>query len=239
MHSNTSLSKNIQVATYNIHGSRGTDGVKDLARTAGIIRGADIAALQEVHAGWTTNQAQELAQVLTLGWLYAPTVRRWCRNYRGNGLLSRLPVKHWQTHLLPNVNGYRYRVYTVTEIVLKDSVLSVVFTHLHTRQGREQQLKIVLNHFQNLPLPAMLIGDLNTKRDDPVLRQHLPRDCIDAVGCTLENQDPANRVDWILTRGLSVVAGGFVPPGVSDHPYYWIEISPVTPADTEPAMAIP
>ena len=220
------LRENIHISTYNIHGSRGTDGKKDLTRTAGIIQGADIAALQEVHARWTTNQAKELGEALALGWLYAPTVRRWCRDYRGNGLLTKLPLKHWQTHLLPNVSGYRYRVYTVAEIILEDALLSLLFTHLHTRLGREQQLKIVLDHFQNLPLPAVLVGDLNTRKEDPILKQYLPKDCIDAVGSTLQHQDSENRVDWILTRGLNIVAGGFVPPGVSDHPYYWVEVNP-------------
>lgn len=228
-----------RVATYNIHGARGTDRVKDLSRTAGVIQGADIVALQEVHAGWRSNQAHNLGQKLGSGWLYTPTVRRWCTNQRGNGLLSRYPIKHWQTRLLPNVAGHRYRIFTITEITLGDTVLSLLFTHLHTREGREQQLKIVLDHFANLPVPALLIGDLNTRKNDPVFAQRLPPDCTDAISRTLEEQDSADRVDWILARGLNIGDGGCTPPGVSDHPFYWVEISPVNPTNADPVTTTP
>lgn len=228
-----------KVATYNIHGARGTDRVRDLSRTARTIQGADIIALQEVHAGWRNNQARNLGRSLQLGWLYVPAVQRWCRNYRGNGLLHRPHIKHWQTYLLPNIAGYRFRVYTIAEIMLNDIAVSLLFTHLHTRQGREQQLKIVLDHFQNLPLPAILIGDLNTKKNDPFLTQCLPSDCTDAISRTLADQDSAERVDWILTRGLNIGAGGFTPPGVSDHPYYWVEVSAVSSNAAEPATTTP
>lgn len=231
--------KRIRVATYNIHGARGTDRVRDLSRTALVIRGSDVTALQEVRADWRGNQARRLGQALAAGWLFTPSARRWGMNYRGNGLLSRLPVRSWQTHLLPNVSGHRYRIYTIAQVVLNDIVLSVLFTHLHTRQGRESQLKMVLNQFAAMPLPAILLGDLNSKRNDPLLMQHLPADSSDAISHTLNGLDSADRVDWILTRGLHIIAGGFTPPGVSDHPYYWVDVSPAGPLDAEPATITP
>lgn len=217
-------SKILQVATYNIHGAKGTDGVRDLSRTAHAIRGADIIALQEVHTSWRSNQAQQLAKTLELGHLFIPTLRRWFRDYRGNGLLTRFRVKHWQTHLLPNVAGHRYRAYSIAEVVLENATLSILFTHLHTRHGREHQLKIVLDHFGSLPLPAILMGDLNTTHDDPTFIQHLPADAIDGIGNALGPQDSPERIDWILARGLDVNGGGYVGRGASDHPYYWIEL---------------
>ena len=203
------------------------DGVRDLNRTAQAIRGADIIALQEVHACWKTNQAEQLAKATGLGCLFIPTLRRWFRDYRGNGLLTRFPLKHWQTHLLPNVTGHRYRVYSVAEVELDSAILSILFTHLHTRQDREQQLKIVLDHFGILPLPAILLGDLNTTGEDPTFKQYLPTDATDAVGNALGAQDAPERIDWILARGLDINGGGFLGKGVSDHPYYWVEVLPV------------
>ncbi|MDJ0957412.1 MAG: endonuclease/exonuclease/phosphatase family protein [Arenicellales bacterium] len=216
--------QSLQVATYNIHGTKGMDGVRDLNRTAQAIKGADIVALQEVHTCWKSNQAERLATTIGLGYLFIPTLRRWFRDYRGNGLLTRFPVKHWQTHLLPNVAGHRYRVYSIAEVVLDNKILSILFTHLHTRKGREQQLKIVLDHFGSLPLPAILLGDLNTTGEDPTFKENLPADAIDAVGNALGSQDSAERIDWILVRGLDINSGGYLGKGVSDHPYYWVEV---------------
>lgn len=216
--------QSLQVATYNIHGAKGMDGIRNLNRTAQAIRGADIIALQEVHSSWKSNQAEQLATAVGLEHLFVPTLRRWFRDYRGNGLLTRFPIKHWQTHLLPNVKGHRYRVYSIAEVVLDNAILSILFTHLHTRQGRDQQLKIVLEHFGSLPLPAILVGDLNTTGNDPTFAKHLPADAIDAVGSALGSQDTPERIDWILARGLDVNGGGYMGRGVSDHPYYWVEV---------------
>jgi len=212
-----------RLATYNIHGGKGTDRIKDLDRTAGVIRGADIAALQEVHGGWRFNQAQRLGGRLGLGWMFAPTIRYWYKDGMGNGLLSGFPVKKLQTYRLPSVQGRRYRVYTVAEIQIRDSVLSLLFTHLHTRSGRERQLEIVLRQFRSLPLPAVLIGDLNSNQGDPVLLKYLPGDATDAIARTSVINDVA-RVDWILTRGLEIKGGGQTPLGVSDHPCYWVDV---------------
>lgn len=231
--------ESVRVATYNIHGSRGMDRSRDLSRTARVIQGADVAALQEVHADWRCSQAQSLGQMLAMGWLYTPTVRRWCCDHRGNALLSRFPIKHWQTYLLPNVAGRRYRNYTIAEIMLGEVVLSLLFTHLHTRGGRESQLRIVLKHFEGLPLPAMLMGDLNTRMDDPVLAQHLPAGSTDAIRSSLGDRDFTGRVDCIITRGLKINDGGFTPPGASDHPYFWVDVAPDKSPVVEPATVTP
>ena len=215
----------IRIGTYNIHGGKGTDGVRDLSRTAKVVQAADLVALQEVHSGgWGTNQAKQLAEDLSLGWIFAPTLRRWCRNDRGNGLLTTMVVSHWQTYHLPNVEGRRFRVYTVARTTLGDTDISVLFAHLHTRKGREQQLKVVLEHFGHLPVPAVLVGDLNSKPGDAVLARYLPVDHVDAISLVLGGRDEADRVDWILTRGLEITAGDFVGEGVSDHPYYWVDV---------------
>lgn len=198
--------------------------MRDLSRAAKVVQAADLVALQEVHSdSWGANQAQQLAADLSVGWIFAPTLRRWRRNYRGNGLLTTMVVSHWQTYHLPNVEGRRFRVYTVARTTLGDTDISVLFTHLHTRKGREQQLKVVLEHFAHLPVPAVLVGDLNSKPGDAVLARYLPVDHVDAISLVLGGRDEADRVDWILTRGLEITAGDSVGKGVSDHPYYWVE----------------
>ena len=212
-----------KLATYNIHGGKGMDGLRDLARTTEVIRGAQIVALQEVRAGWLMDQTREMSHALGLNGLFAPTLRRWFRDRRGNGLLSAFTVGRWQSYALPNAGGYRYRIYTVAEIEIGETVLSILFTHLHTRAGRERQLRIVLDHFARLPLPSVLVGDLNSRKNDPVLLAGLPDDVADAITAVLGTDDD-QRVDWILTRGLDISGGGRTGAGVSDHPYYWVEV---------------
>ena len=212
----------LKLGTYNIHGGKGADGLRDLKRTAGVIAGTGIVALQEVRSGWFCDQTGTLQSQLGTFGLFAPTVQRWFHDYRGNSLLSVFPVDRWRSYHLPNAGGRRYRIYTVAEVSIGGQVLSVLFTHLHTRAGREQQLKIVLEHFGRLPVPAVLIGDLNSRRDDPVFAG-LPGDAVDGIAQALGAKDTP-RVDWIFTRGLEIKNGGRVDSEVSDHPYFWIEV---------------
>ena len=40
------------------------------------------------------------------------------------------------------------------------------------------------------------------------------------------NLDPKDehRIDWILCKGFDVVSGEFAPKGISDHPYYAVQL---------------
>ena len=99
-----------------------------------------------------------------------------------------------------------------------------MFTHLHTRAGREEQLRQVLKHFSTLN-PGVLLGDLNTTPDDPVLTAYLAEEgAVDALRGNDDAQAAGDRVDWILCRGISVYASGTDPAGPSDHPYYWADV---------------
>lgn len=211
-----------RLGTYNIHGGKGADGVRDLRRTADVIGGTHIIALQEVRAGWLRDQTRDLGEMLKIDGLFSPTLRRWFRDYRGNALLSVFPVTRWQSYALPSAGGHRYRVYSVAEVSVDGQVVSVLFTHLHTRAGRAQQLGLVLQHFERLPPPSVLIGDLNTGQGDSLL-SHLPGGARDCIGQVLGPGD-GPRVDWILTRGFEVRAGGREESKVSDHPYFWVEV---------------
>lgn len=72
--------------------------------------------------------------------------------------------------------------------------------------------------------PAILMGDLNTRRDDPWLQPRLGSgEWIDCVGPLLTD-DPPQRIDWILGRGVKPVSAGLVDHGASDHPCVWAEL---------------
>ena len=209
------------LGTYNIHGGKGTDGLRDLVRTAGVIGNTDIVALQEVRAGRYGNQAWLLGDMLQLDALFAPTIHRWFRDYRGNGLLSRFPVTACKSFALPNTSGRRYRAASVSEIAIGAETLSVMFTHLHTRAGRLQQLETVLEHYAGLPSPSVLVGDFNADQEEPALGD-LPAGALDALAHVLGPGD-VQRVDWIITRGLEIRDGERLDSAASDHPFFRVE----------------
>ena len=83
---------------------------------------------------------------------------------------------------------------------------------------------MVLDRFRQHS-PAILLGDLNSHKTDLPLKNMLAgNEAVDAIAEVLGDQDPVNRIDWILTRGLRAVNGGSHKVGPSDHPQYWVEL---------------
>lgn len=215
----------LRVATFNIHGSRGRDGRRDVPRVARDLENVDIAALQEVHDTWRSrSQLERLAALLNRAALAAPTRRRWFRNHRCNALLATHPVGRWSRIPLPGHprQRFHYRNLTVAQVELPQP-LWVLFTHLNRGDGRDEQLERVMREFLKY-FPAVLMGDLNMSRNEPAMLEYLVRDDItDALGETLDDDDPA-RIDWILCRGVKPLRGGVIDSGASDHPLYWCDI---------------
>jgi endonuclease/exonuclease/phosphatase family metal-dependent hydrolase len=91
----TDTSKDVRIATYNIHRCRGMDRRTMPARIAGVIRemGADIVALQEVIGAGPAGagQAEEIGAAVGMGWVMAG-VRHRRKHLFGNVILSRFPI---------------------------------------------------------------------------------------------------------------------------------------------------
>ncbi len=215
----------IHIGTYNIHRCRGVDGRHEISRVAEVMRGADIVGLQEVcMARWGEPQVARLGRALDLGWLYLPTRQRWFHNDRGNGLLSVFPVDHWHSERLPQSARRTPRTLASTRLLVGDKELWVLITHLNTREGRVEQLKLVLDRFSHYN-PAILLADLNTTPDDPIILDYLQQEeVVDALAVTLAETHATQRVDWILTRGLEIRSGHMNENIASDHPYYSVEV---------------
>ncbi|HSH41017.1 MAG TPA: endonuclease/exonuclease/phosphatase family protein [Arenicellales bacterium] len=215
----------LRVATFNIHGGRGRDGVRNLERVARDLESTDIAALQEVHDSWRApRQLERLAAMLARVALAAPARRRWFRDHRCNALLSRHAVGRWSRMPLKGhpAQRFHYRNLTVARIELPRPVW-VLFTHLNREQGRDEQLEQVMREFLKYS-PAILMGDFNTSRNDPALLEYLARgDVTDALGQNLDDDDP-ERIDWILCRGVVPLRAGMIDSGASDHPLYWCDV---------------
>lgn len=218
--------KTLRVGTFNIHGGVGRDHKFDLSRTAAALQGLELIGLNEVHRRpWTkSDQAEVLANQLETNWLFAPTEYCWRGDHFGSGLLSRLQINHWQRIPLEHRSANGYRNLLLLSVPLQKGNLSVIITHADRTSDREHQLRTIFSLFNSLAEPALLMGDLNTQRADPLLTGYIDSGAwIDCVGAKQEN-DPFNRIDWILTRGVKPLSAGLINNGASDHPCAWAEL---------------
>jgi endonuclease/exonuclease/phosphatase family metal-dependent hydrolase len=224
-----------RVATYNIHRGKGSDGVRDLRRTADVLRDADLVGLNEVGgpAFWErADQVEQLADILQTGWHFAPNEYRWHRPHFGDGLLSRLAVARWTSVPLDydEARSHNYRSLLTAEFVAGGRPITFMVTHLDRGPIRSVQLRHTLGEFA-AHTRAVLVGDLNTRAADPILAAFFgDANNVDAVAQVLGATDSPDRVDWIITRGMKVLSGGMEPNGVSDHPCYWVDVEPLTGA---------
>lgn len=222
----------LKVATYNVQTGKNLNGKRNLLASAKVVAGADLIGVQEVYGvgfdgalSFISGQTERIASVGKFDWLFSASGRRWFREHRGNAILSKVPVHDWRIEMLPDQSGKSFRNMTVARVEWQDQSFHFINTHLHTRGGREDQLKIVLQEFAKYPR-AILLGDFNSRANTTALANALKdldiTDAISAAGLDLDNSD---RIDWILTKGFKVEAGEVLEKGVSDHPYYQVSLS--------------
>ncbi len=221
-----------RIATFNIHSGKGIDGRLDLDRTAACLNGFDLIGLNEVRGGWhgsQDNQAAELGRRLELAWTFIPTERRWWHDHFGNGLLTRVRTGSQTRIPLPGTQGKQFRNVLLTSFQHRQQAVQVLITHIDRVTDRDAQLRTVIDLFLSLRKPAILMGDLNTNRQDPQLTRLLALpDVSDAVGgrssgSTANSQLSGERIDWIISRGLKRVDAGIDATPASDHPVVWAE----------------
>ena len=224
--STAAVKATLRLATFNIHSGFGADGRRDLKRTASVLRNFDIIGLNEVRGfplGY--GNMHTLGESLEMPWLFAPTERRWWFDEFGNGVLCRLPLESWRhTPLSGGARGYGFRNVLELAVRWNGKILYLLITHLDTRHDRVEQLRTLGEMFASSLSPAVLVGDLNTRSNDPALGAILSvGGTVDAAGAKL-GQPTSERIDWIFTRGLETVAAGIENRGASDHPLVWAEL---------------
>lgn len=216
------------IGTYNIQTGKNSKGKRDIFRSASVLKNADIVGIQEVYAAtWlgVKNQAEQLAQFNDFGWLFAATRHRWLREHRGNALLSKLPIKKWSVEMLPDTTGKQFRNLITASLDFNGQKITLLITHLHTKHGRTQQLQTVLEKFDHYDR-VILIGDMNTDKDNDLIKTFISKsNHLDAIAVAMPELQTQERIDWIFTKGFKVGNGHFEPIGISDHPYYQVNLS--------------
>lgn len=178
-----------RVATYNIRHGLGRDGRVDLARTAREIAAleADVVALQEVDVAYGPrsgheDQAARLGE--WLGWQVAfgaaldlpPAADGQARRRYGLALLAPHALVDPVMHPLPSHPGVPARqegrgVLQARVVRGEADGLDVLVTHLDNAlpEHRTAEVLGLLRLSEDLPGPAVLLGDMNAAPEDPEL----------------------------------------------------------------------
>lgn len=208
----------LRVATFNMN--RQLDPV----RTVSALGGFDLIALEEVGGGGLLggkDQTQILGQALQLPWLFAPVERRWWHDDFGNGALTDLPVDHWQRLPFSSAAAATNRNLVLLRLEYQGKPLNVIVTHLDRQGDHDAELAGVLELFQSLEKPVILLGDLNSEPADRRIEQlrSLARAC--GIDPTKNRNDG---LDWVLARGMHARDWGLKNTGASDHLLAWAEL---------------
>ncbi|HEX4054326.1 MAG TPA: endonuclease/exonuclease/phosphatase family protein [Tepidisphaeraceae bacterium] len=212
----------LRVATFNIDGEDGD-------ATADTMRGFDLIGMQEVHGKGPfskSNQAEVLGGKLGLPWLFAPVERQWWSNAFGDGVLTSLPVQHWERFPLANENADSNREVLILRLEFAGKPLNVLMTHLERHDDRDKELATVGSLFLSMQEPAILMGDLNSPNDDQQIQllRKTPG-VIDPIGDSV-TMKTGKSWDRIFARGMRCVGSGSIDKGASDHPLVWAELEP-------------
>lgn len=157
----------LRIASYNVHGFVGTDGKRDVARIAAVLRSldADVIALQEVTFEGGPEQAVEpvelVAELSGFSSVCAPIQRHDGLPF-GNALLTKLPMIASRRICL----SYPQREpRTALEVTVETGQrpLRVIATHLGLRPAeRRFQVRRILEHVAgDEHSVTVLLGDFN------------------------------------------------------------------------------
>ena len=158
----------IRIATYNVHGCVGTDGVFCIPRIGEVIAGLDaqVVGLQEVDSSPQSEQRADLEQLAEATGLTAVAggIRAGARGTYGNALLTNLPVLRSRTLDL-SVHGREPRGALEVYVKAEDAIVRIVVAHLGLApwERREQSRRLV-ETLASTPTDieaTILLGDVN------------------------------------------------------------------------------
>ncbi|MGQ2905927.1 MAG: endonuclease/exonuclease/phosphatase family protein [Neoaquamicrobium sediminum] len=160
----------IRVATYNVHGCRGTDGRVDPSRIAEVLTAlrVDVAALQELDSGRSRSggldQARAIASHMRMDFHFHAVHQIQGGEY-GNAILSAWPLRRVQAAPLPSLGEPRGALWA--SVALPGTNVEIITTHLGLRRReRAMQVSALLGpQWLNSPdlrkKPTILLGDFN------------------------------------------------------------------------------
>jgi endonuclease/exonuclease/phosphatase family metal-dependent hydrolase len=235
----------LTLLSYNIRSGVGLDGVLDLGRIADVIAasGADLVALQEVDRHRRAQSRFEdqpgvLAERLGFHLAYAANLddesahRGAPRAQYGTALLSRQPLDGVTNTLLPCFPGSEQRGLLEATLVVSDTAVRVLGTHLQwdTESERTRQAEAIVATLDERP--TVLLGDLNTTPGSTAYA------CLagrledawalvgDGDGHTFDAEPPPRRIDYVwLGGGVRPLSAQVIRSDASDHHALRVEVT--------------
>lgn len=196
----------MNVASYNIHKCRGTDGRRRPDRILEVIRelNADLIALQEVDNRFGRRDGlldPEAIRRETGMRLLVQSDLPHGHGWHGNALLVRVEPKSYR-RLRLRLPGFEPRGAVVAELDLGEGEFRVIAAHLGLlRQSRRDQASALLKtHREMVPMPTILMGDFNEWRG----RRRSSLSVLDPIfsGGTTPRSFPSRRPIFALDRIL-------------------------------------
>ena len=218
----------LRLAAFNIHSGRGLDDRFDLDRTAAVLKGCDLISIHEARGAgpWWSNSVDVLAGKLKMSGLFSPVEIWWWHPWFGNGILTDTRITHWERTPLPTTPGMAYRDVVTLQVPFGSGTLNVLMVHMAKKSDHARAFAVAADMFRKLPEPAIMMGDMNTRADDPAMQALLHSgDVQDPVGQSVKR--PPECVDFILTRGVAWHHAGLVTNDASDHPMVWADIEAI------------
>jgi endonuclease/exonuclease/phosphatase family metal-dependent hydrolase len=175
--------RSLRVATYNVHGCRGTDRRRSEHRIAEVIAllDVDVIGLQELDLNRRRSGRVDQAAVIAerLGWhcYFHPAFRAGDEQF-GNAILSRYPMRLRQAAELPSVMTRlcpESRAAIWVEVEARGGTVDVINTHLGLgRRERRMQAELLAGPEwlgkAATDKPLVLLGDLNSLPGSSVCR---------------------------------------------------------------------
>ena len=228
--------QSLRVLSYNIHHGEGMDGKLDLERIAEVINAVepDLVALQEVDKGVErtncVDQPAVLAELTGMHVVFEKNIIYQGGEY-GNAVLSRMPVKRYTNHKLPQLTPDEQRGMLEVHVEHKGRPIVFYATHFDYHGDDNERLAsadMLRDLIQEQETKTILVaGDLNTRPDSTVMEKvtaflvdtYIPAP--GSSGYTYPADTPDRRIDYILhtpDAGLQATESRVIDEAVaSDH----------------------
>jgi endonuclease/exonuclease/phosphatase family metal-dependent hydrolase len=205
----------LRILTYNIHHGNppSKPDLIDLDAIARVISEskADIVALQEVETGVNrsggVNEAKILGEKTGLHYQFFKAIDHDGGDY-GVAILSRYKFNDVKLVPLPQEIIAEKRVLGYLTVKIGKQQFIFANTHLdatRTHENRIVQMKSILKEFENVDLPVILCGDLNSvpgSETISLLDKQFKRTCVENCGFTSPQINPRNTIDFIATKNV-------------------------------------
>ena len=221
----------MRIMSYNIHSGKDADNVLDMNGIIEVIRklAPAVCALNEVRMGTTDVKgaylAKDAGEALKMEWRFGRAIDIAGGEY-GNAILSKYPITASRVVPVPEVPAERREKRYEPRCVLECDVaapmgeLRVLTCHFGL-SDEEARLACdtVLALLAEDARPAVFMGDLNLQPDSPIiarLRTALT-DTGDMLPLTFNAKAPTIKIDYIMSRGLSLGRLQTYATTASDH----------------------